>query len=151
MFTAQLSLLVEPELPNWIIRDTHPDFMAQTRRALCAKLIGLDCETYGERKDDALNPRKGQIRLIQIAFEGICLVVDLGGWMDDRGEIYNRLDDMGFWGCFYKLLRSEKVIKVAHNAHFDFGFIRWNYGIEARRIHCTQLLSQILGLGRSFN
>lgn len=147
MLVAQLPLVFNDTVPEWIITKEHPDFAQQLKNMLLAKVVALDCETMSEVKNGALNPRVGEIRLIQLAFGDVCLVADLGGFFDDRGEIYAQLEELGFWDALRSLLISDKIIKVIHNAHFDLSWIRFKHEFQAKRVHCTMLLSQILSAG----
>lgn len=110
------------------------------------KIFGLDIETYGAAKDDALNPWKGFIRLIQIALPSRkVLIVDLGG-NEYKPCLYpNKY--RRFAVLLQQKLFDKSVVKVGHNLKFDLVFIRTHTGYIARNVRDTMLMSQIYWSG----
>jgi DNA polymerase-1 len=92
--------------------------------------VALDTETYPQDDtNSALDPRRGQIRLISVAVGG-----DVGGVMDVR-EIDPRplLDAL-----------REQVI-VVHNAAFDLAYLRRTFGYEHDGpVFDTQVMDSVL-------
>lgn len=48
------------------------------------------------------------------------------------------------------VLESREIIKVAHNAKFDYKMVKANFGIEMERMRDTMLGAKILDVGRKF-
>jgi ribonuclease D len=42
-----------------------------------------------------------------------------------------------------RLLTNTKVLKVFHHAPFDLGFMRYHWGVHARNVACTKVLSRL--------
>ena len=93
--------------------------------------IALDVETYGE---DRLNPRKGEIRLLQLQRkDGTPWIVDLKSAGYDLGPVAEVL---------------SRAVLVIHNAAFDLGFLRAKCGLRADgRIVDTLTASRLLTAG----
>jgi len=100
-----------------------------------APSVALDTETYGPEKGDALSPRKGRIRLLQLA------VPNHDPWLIDIMAVGTEL------GALKTALESCEVI--AHNARFDLGFLREHLGIALTKVYCTMTASQLLTAGTS--
>ncbi len=96
---------------------------------MTADVIGVDTETTG------LDPHRDSIRLVQVAAEGVpVLVVDLF-----------RIGEAAL--PFLRELFSTRAIKVFQNGRFDLAFLR-GHGIEvAGQIFDTMLASQLLDAG----
>jgi len=118
--------------------------------------FAIDIETYGEEEWHPLHPIFGHIRLIQLAFSSMVtasehpydvLVVDLGGWRDDRDDIDTYLNSLNFWDILYKQLASTSTIKIGHNLKFDIGFLYSQYGLRVRNIRDTMIGSQVYWSG----
>jgi DNA polymerase I-like protein with 3'-5' exonuclease and polymerase domains len=112
-----------------------------------SKKIGVDIETYTTdpyEPGGSLYPYldKGEIRLIQVALSnGKTLIFDLGGLTDDRSVIQKRLQkDLNV--LFEKLADSTTTI-VGQNLSFDYGWIRYKFGVGMRKTRDTMILSQI--------
>lgn len=96
------------------------------------QVVGLDIETMG---DDPLNPRNGDIRLIQIAGQGLPILIIDWPLIDAEGR-----NDL-------KQYLESDVIKVLHNAKFDMKFLKIN-GIDLKQpIFDTFLASAVLKAG----
>lgn len=97
--------------------------------------IGVDIETVGVRKEDALNPWKGKIRLIQISNpEDEVLLID---WF--------KISQAGK-GLVKEFLENPKRTKVFHNVKFDIKFLILN-GIKINNVMDTMLLDGVLEAG----
>jgi DNA polymerase-1 len=99
----------------------------QVRQA-CARLstheaIGLDTETT------ALDPRKGELRLVQLSDGHDTDIIDMFHFPLSRGILTP----------LKTLLESPKTIKVLHNAKFDFIWLREKAGIEIDALFDTYL------------
>jgi DNA polymerase I-like protein with 3'-5' exonuclease and polymerase domains len=112
--------------------------------------FGLDIETFStsDNAQDALNPWKGHIRLIQIGLpEGRCIIADLGGHNDDKKAIAKTLETAGFFSILKKLVESPQVQKVGQNLKFDLLYLLVKYGIQAQNVRDVMLLSQVMWAG----
>jgi DNA polymerase I - 3''-5'' exonuclease and polymerase domains len=97
--------------------------------------VGIDTETVGLIKNDALDPWKGKIRLIQISSpENVVLLID---WF--KISQYGKRLVKAF-------LEDSKRIKVFHNAKFDIKFLMVN-GIKISNVIDTMLLNGVLEAG----
>jgi DNA polymerase I len=94
------------------------------------RVFGVDTETTG------LNPKKHKIRLIQIATEEVCFVIDM---FKVKSETLLNLLRLFF--------KNESKLKVFHNAAFDEGMLLGNYGIEVYSIFDTQIASKLIHAG----
>jgi ribonuclease D len=89
---------------------------------------GLDIETAKPEGGGALDPDEGYIRLVQIR-DG------------DKGWVYDadRVDPS-------PAIRALTQ-PVAHNATFEFEWIKRHYGIELTNLHDTMIMSQVFYTG----
>ena len=99
---------------------------------LDSRSVAIDTETTG------LDPHTDKVILLSISSKnkGTCVV-------DTR--------DVRCLDAFGDLLKSESVIKVAHNGIFDYQMIKGTCGIETENIICTQLGEQTLTVGMQFD
>jgi hypothetical protein len=88
---------------------------------------------------NALNPHRLSIRLIQIEFEGKVLVFDC--WLDDNERFLN-------W--FFRVIASDRYKKIFHNASFDLNALRFEFGVRAKNIACTRILSNMIYAGEKY-
>ena len=95
--------------------------------------IALDLETYGPRKSDALDPWRGDIRLLQLA--------------GDRTSVFLLdLQAIGYHlGPLADLLASKTVI--GHNIKFDALWLLVKCGIRLPRVFCTLTAARLLVAG----
>ncbi|MGF7184405.1 DNA polymerase I-like protein with 3'-5' exonuclease and polymerase domains [Desulfitispora alkaliphila] len=98
-----------------------------------SEVIGVDIETMGK---DPLCPRKGEIRLLQIAVEkSPVMIVDWTKISDEGKQVV-------------KEFLERPTVKVFHNAKFDLKFL-FNEGINLQEyIFDTYLAAGVLTLGR---
>ncbi len=96
--------------------------------------VALDLETYGPGKDGALNPRRGDIRLLQLALPGEPpWIIDLQKTGYDLGRLQESVE-------------NKEVI--AHNAKFDLAFLQEKCGVRyPERVLCTYTASALLTAG----
>ncbi len=95
--------------------------------------IALDIETYGPGKGDALDPWKGEIRLLQLAGEQTCVfLLDLKALGYDLGPLGD-------------LLASKLII--GHNLRFDARWLRVKCGLRLPRLSCTLTAARLLSAG----
>jgi DNA polymerase-1 len=120
------------ELYFQIVRD------AEGVQNMCRELsgvepLGLDTETT------ELDPRKGELRLLQLSSGKRTFVVDLRPFRDIRStpEL----------GPLRNILEGNGQIKIAHNAKFDAKWIRYHLGCEIGGIFDTYLASQLIAAG----
>ena len=98
-----------------------------------SETLAADIETYGDKKGDALNPRKGEIRLLSLRTrDGLACTIDLQALGYDLGPLKTVL---------------ETATLIFHRARFDVGFLREKCGLNPRNIVCTLTAAQILTNG----
>jgi DNA polymerase I len=112
-------------VPTNISTSTTPKDVARAVRG--AELVGLDLETTG------LDPRRAEIRLIQIATSDETFVIDCQ--RRDKEDLLPVVEALG----------AAPV--VAHNAAFEWSFIYYHFGVELMNITDTMLLAQLLAAG----
>lgn len=95
--------------------------------------IALDLETYGSGKGDALDPWRGDIRLLALRREGGPV------WMLDLMAVGYDL------GPLAAVLESATVI--AHNLKFDALWLRVKCGLRLRKAFCTLTAARLLSAG----
>lgn len=101
-------------------------------RSAQEKAVALDIETSGKEKGDALDPRKGDIRLLQLAVGDNVYVIDLQAVNASIGPVL-------------EVLRHCHLI--GHNLRFDLSFLAKRYGFTASSVFCTMTASRILHAG----
>ncbi len=95
--------------------------------------LALDLETYGERKSDALDPWKGDIRLLQLAGEHTSVfILDLQAIGYDLGPL--------------AALLSSKLV-IGHNLKFDALWLLVKCGLRLPRVFCTLTAARLLVAG----
>ena len=116
---------------NLLVR--HSDLAEVAAKLTDSTSIALDLETYGTAKGDALNPRKGDIRLLTLQGEGgPVIILDLQAIGYDLGPLHAVL---------------EKTEIIAHNAKFDLGWLVEKCEVRPTRVFCTCTASCLLGHG----
>ena len=103
-----------------------------------ADLLGFDTETT------ELEPRRGEIRLVQLSTGANTYVIDLRAVAGGRG-----LKENSDLAPLYSLLENPGITKAAHNAKFDAKWIRHHLGVEVSGIFDTYLASQLIAAGDS--
>jgi DNA polymerase I-like protein with 3'-5' exonuclease and polymerase domains len=95
--------------------------------------IALDLETYGPKKGGALDPFRGDIRLLTVA--------------GHRGPVWMLdLKTLGYeLGPLKTVLEGAEI--VAHNAKFDLLWLRVKCGVNPRKVVCTLTASRLLTAG----
>jgi len=112
-----------------------------------ASIVALDIETFSSYDWGALSFAHGYIRLISLSTEdGSNILIDLGGWKDNRDAIYNHLKECGFWSALEEKLYDNTII-VGMNLKFDMGFLLYHYGLKTRNVRDIMLCSQVLWSG----
>jgi DNA polymerase I-like protein with 3'-5' exonuclease and polymerase domains len=105
---------------------------------ICADLegamdIALDLETYGPGRGDALDPWKGEIRLLTLARkDGPLWCLDLRAIGYDLGPLVPIL---------------QAATLIAHKATFDLLWLRQKCGLRASRVFCTLTAARLLTAG----
>ena len=95
--------------------------------------IALDTETYGPGSKDALDPWKGRVRLLQLAWAGSNpTMIDFLKLGDAVPPVLERLLDH---------------LLVGHNLTFDLAFLGRNYGFRPNAVFCTRTASRLLAAG----
>src|SRR5437868_1596631 len=98
--------------------------------------LGFDVETT------ALEPYRGELRLIQLSNGRNTKVVDLRGF--GSGDELRKNPDLQ---PLRDLLGSRKQIKIAHNAKFDTKWVRHHLGVEVGAVYDTYLASILIAAG----
>lgn len=129
-----MELKFDPSNPNF-------EYITEMKRAeevvellFKEKAIGIDTETTD------LDPYYSTMLMIQVGTEDISYIFDA------------RTLDFTNFPRFKELLETKSVIKILHNAKFDYKQIKAKYGIETDNIYDTMLVETILnaGLGKAF-
>ncbi|WP_395750112.1 DNA polymerase [Prosthecobacter sp.] len=94
--------------------------------------VCLDIETYGKNPGDALAPRKGSIRLLQLAVEMHVYVIDVRAVGDDVRPV---------------LASLASRLLIGHNLVFDLSFLARHFDFKASSVFCTMTASRTLGAG----
>lgn len=131
--SRKVSEVSQVSVPGYRLISGPSDLHQVAAAVFNAGSVALDTETYGPARGDALNHRRGRIRLLQLA------VADEAPWLIDLQAVG---DDLGALGPV--LGRVEVVI---HNALFDLGFLREHLGITPDRVFCTMTASRLLAVG----
>ncbi len=99
------------------------------------KMVGVDIETTG------LDPFSTTILTVQIGTETETYVFDA------RKIAFKEFSPLR------ELLEDSKIVKLLHNAKFDYKMIKVHYGIEINNIYDTMLAEGVLtaGLGKSMS
>jgi DNA polymerase I len=94
--------------------------------------LAFDLETYGERKKEALQPMRGDARLLTLCVPGKTISFDL------KASGYSSAD----WPAIF---RDREVI--AHNARFDAAWVLEKLGVRLPNVFCTLTACQLLSQG----
>jgi DNA polymerase I len=97
------------------------------------KPVALDLETYGDYPADALDPYRGDIRLLTVMPSGLAPVV-----FDLRALGYAAAD----WS---ELIRHREVL--GHNLRFDGAWLLEKLGLRVPRMFCTMTAAKLLSNG----
>ncbi len=110
---------------------TQEDLSSALNYLKTRSILGFDVETNG------LDPLTNKVLLIQVGdqHKQFCFDVHKLG-----ASIYDLLS----W------FKSETVLKIAHNAKFDYSMIKANFDVELDNIACTMIGSKLLSMGRNF-
>jgi DNA polymerase-1 len=100
--------------------------------------IGFDTETT------ELDPRDGDIRLVQLAAPDSVRVIDLKPFREN-GDLKTNPD----LEPLRRLLSANIPVKIAHNAKFDAKWVRHHLGVDVGGVFDTYLASQIASAGDS--
>ena len=90
--------------------------------------IAIDTETNG------LDPHTCDVLLLQMGNEDTQYVFDIHYVKNYLNPVLN-------------VLQNKNIVKVAHNAKFDYKMIRASFGIRISSIACTLILEQLLTKG----
>jgi hypothetical protein len=91
--------------------------------------IGLDTETNG------LDPHSNKVLMLQLSDGQSAFVID------------TRTTDIS---ALKEYLESDSIIKIAHNAVFDYSMLKMSTGIELKNIYCTMVAEQVVSAGKKF-
>lgn len=125
------------ELYFQLIRDS------EGLRKTCSELasepfLGFDTETT------ELDPRDGDLRLIQFSTGKATYVLDLRPFAESGG-----LRENEELAPLRGLIADDRQVKIAHNAKFDSKWVRFHLGCEVGNIFDTYLASQLIAAGDS--
>jgi DNA polymerase-1 len=95
--------------------------------------LALDLETYSDRPSGALNPRKGDVRLLSVACAG-----EVPQLFDLKALGYGTAD----WGA---LVKAREVI--GHNLRFDAAWLLEKLSVRLPKPFCTWSASKVLSNG----
>ncbi len=123
-----------PHPPRESIFCTDLKDLERVAKALAGEhRIALDLETYGPKKGGALDPFRGDIRLLTVA--------------GHRGPVWMLdLKTLGYeLGPLKTVLEGAEI--AAHNAKFDLLWLRVKCGVNPRKVVCTMTASRLLTAG----
>ena len=95
--------------------------------------VALDVETFGSRKSDALNPWRGDMRLLSLK------VADREPWLIDLQATGYDLGPMS--------TALGSVLVIGHNLKFDALWLAVKCGLRLRRVFCTLVAARLLSAG----
>jgi DNA polymerase I-like protein with 3'-5' exonuclease and polymerase domains len=99
---------------NGVLVTTPEDLGELTAKVSQANVVGLDIETYPQDDTNAaLDPRRGQVRLLQVATQDVAAAVDV-----------RQVDPT----ALLEVLREKTL--VAHNGKFELSFLKSRFGYE---------------------
>lgn len=107
-----------------------PDIAAAIQRS---GTVALDVETYGPRNGDALDPWRGDIRLLSLAVPGE------PPWLLDLRALGYEL------GVLKGVLENVEIL--AHYAKFDLLWLRVKCDLQATKVACTLTAARLLAAG----
>ena len=107
-----------------------PDMAAKIREA---GSVALDIETYGTAKKDALNPWRGDIRLLSLK------TLNSPPWLIDLQATGYNLGELGS--------ALEAVEVIVHNAKFELLWLSVKCGVRPKKIFCTLTAARLLSAG----
>jgi len=125
-----------PKVPTARVHQivTTPDRLPEIAALLEAESsLALDLETFGTRKSDALDPWRGDIRLLQLAGEHSSVFL-----LDLQSIGYNL-------GPLADLLASKLII--GHNIKFDALWLLVKCALRLPRVFCTLTAARLLAAG----
>ena len=110
-------------------------------RKACSELnaepfLGIDTETT------ELDPRDGELRLIQFSTGKTTYVIDMRPFASSGGLRANPE-----LAPLRGLISDEKQVKIAHNAKFDSKWVRFHLGCEIGNVFDSYLASQLISAG----
>jgi DNA polymerase-1 len=95
--------------------------------------LALDLETYGNRSADALQPHRGDVRLISLALENEApVVIDLRALGEGSPD----------WAA---LFHDRELL--GHNLQFDLRWLEAKFGVRGRQLFCTYAAARLLSNG----
>ena len=94
------------------------------------ELLGIDTENTG------LDPYTGNPLLLQIGNSEVCYIID---------TYIPGLD----YSPIKKLLEDEKMVKILHNAKYDYKWILNKFNIEMENMHCSMIAERLLNVGKT--
>ena len=157
MQTFQLSFLdqlLDTQLDDRAVLSTDNSFKFEKalQEFSTAKYYCLDLETYGPDAGDGLNFLKNNIRMVQVGLpSGIALLVDLGGYLDNRKQIKNTPHIKKFFKIFKYKFAKEDVKIIGHNLLFDLIQIKYHFGLDClNQIRDTFIMSMLMWQGVFF-
>ena len=111
----------------------HAAFAEIAAAIQSAGSVALDIETFGPRKNDGLNPWRGDIRLLSLKIEGADpWLIDLQSTGYDLGPLSTAL---------------QSALVIAHNLKFDALWLAVKCGVRMRRAFCTLTAARLLVAG----
>jgi DNA polymerase I-like protein with 3'-5' exonuclease and polymerase domains len=96
-------------------------------------ILALDIETYGDHLSEALQPHRGEIRLVSVALENeIPVLFNVRALGTDCPD----------WA---KLFSNRELI--SHSAQFELRWLFAKFGVHPSRIFCTYSAARLLSCG----
>jgi DNA polymerase I-like protein with 3'-5' exonuclease and polymerase domains len=145
-FKEQIKLSQKIKLKEFIVLKGDPRWADCLKEFWECNIFSFDIETFGKLEWHPLFFRTGFVRLIQVGLpSGRVMVCNLGGWQDNRKEIFEENKD--FFDALRVKLPDYKTVTIGVNLKFDGVFMLAHYGIKIRQVRDLMLMSQVLWAG----
>lgn len=112
--------------PNFIFIDTEEEAKKAVDYLSGFSILAVDTETTG------LNPYKSKLLLLQIATPDVCYILNC-----------TKVDPK-IWA---PILENKNILKILHNAKFDYKFIKLFCGVSMRPVFDTMIAEALITAG----
>lgn len=130
----RIQSLVESTPSNYVLVNNEPSLDGLRRAIQSANIIAIDCETYGEKPGEQLDPWAGGMAGFSVTANDYHYYIPLNHTVGDQ------LSEEAVWQALKEPM--ESTYNVMHNAPFDgkFFFVQYGVDIVKNLLYDTQLL-----------